>query len=68
MVLAAGDHDWTAVRWISRGLAHQARSEGLHALSAFAERVHHESAKPENVHNIKRSIIRLVGLQGRTSP
>jgi hypothetical protein len=65
MVLAVRREDWSGVSRASRRLAQKARTEGYRSISALAERVCDEASEPHNVIGIKRSMIRLIGAQGR---
>jgi hypothetical protein len=67
MVLAVRREDWMTVGKMGRRHAQKARMEGYRAISAFAERVRDEATNRHNPLGIKRSMIRLLGAQARTS-
>ncbi len=66
LVAATAREDWNEVRRASRHLARGSRACGYRAVSALAERVHHEVNRPHNLLGVKRSLIRLIGTCGRT--
>ena len=65
LVAAAGRGDWDEVRRVSGRLAQRSRAQGYRAVSALAQRVHDEAARPHNALGVKRSLIRLIGTCGR---
>jgi hypothetical protein len=66
MVMAVGREDWMTLGKMGRRLARKARAEGYRAISAYAERVCDEATNRGNPLGIKRSMIRLLGVQART--
>jgi hypothetical protein len=66
MVVAVSQEQWGEVQELSRQLAQASRSIGCRAISAFAQDVYDEAGKPNNKLGIKRSLLRLIGVHGRS--
>jgi succinylarginine dihydrolase len=66
MVAAVSQEQWREVQELSRQLAQSSRSLGFRAISALAQRVCDEAEKPHNKLGIKRSLLRLIGVHGRS--
>lgn len=65
LVQATQRRDWGEVAERSRELVAVSREGGYRALSAIAQTLCDEAAKPENEIGVKRSLIRLIGTCGR---
>ncbi len=66
LVGAAAKEDWDEVGRLGRKFAEQCRVDGSESLGNLAEEVVEEAARPNNAVSTKRSLIRLIGLYGRS--
>ncbi len=67
LVLAAADGDWEKVALLSESLARDSREARYRGISTRAQAVCREARKPDNAHGIRRGLIRLIGIYGRTT-
>jgi len=67
LVAAATRRDWNELRQQSRQLANDSQDAGFRSVSAMAQKVSDEAAKPDNELGTRRSLIRLIGTAGRAS-
>ena len=65
LIAAAAREDWNEVRRVSQQVAHSGRACGQEEISAMAERLGDEATRPDDVLEIKRRMIRLIGTCGR---
>jgi len=66
MIRATGEENWEDVERLGHQLAESSRNEGYRGISALAQHVADEAHRPDNTLATKRSVIRLIGLHGRT--
>jgi hypothetical protein len=66
MAVAVSLEQWRTVQKMSRELAKMSRELGFGAVSAFAQTVCDEAGKPDNKLGVTRSLLRLIGVYGRT--
>lgn len=64
---ASKAEDWEQVETIGKQIAESSERSGFPGLSDPAHRVIDEAHQPNNEHNIKKSVLRLVGRSGAPS-
>ena len=67
LLLAESEKDWHRLDQAGKELKKTARRFGYRGVSACAENVCKESAKPDNEVRVKRSLIRLIGTLNRST-
>ncbi|MHB8901697.1 MAG: hypothetical protein ACYC6Y_23325, partial [Thermoguttaceae bacterium] len=67
MVEASSEGNWPKVAQLAGQLSDQSRQAGYRGLGVMAQLVANDATRADSAHDVKRSLIRLIGTYGRTT-